>query len=106
MKRSATKRKIPFNITIEDAWRLFEEQNNKCAISGVPICFDDRSASLDRIDNKRGYEIGNLWWVHKDINIMKNVHGLDYFITMCEKVSDHQNRSQMRYNFVEALDWS
>ena len=29
------------------------------------------TASLDRIDSKKGYTIDNIQWVHKDVNKMK-----------------------------------
>ena len=31
----------------------------------------ERTASLDRIDSKLGYILGNIQWVHKQINEMK-----------------------------------
>lgn len=59
-----------FAITIEYAWKLFQEQNGLCALSGQEIGFhttprytkrgwrDSRwihTASLDRIDSTKGY---------------------------------------------------
>ena len=69
----AKKRKININITIKDAWNKFLEQNGKCALTGLQLWFpqhwgERRLASLDRIDNKRGYTIDNVQWVHCDIN--------------------------------------
>ena len=45
------------------------------------------TASLDRIDSSKGYVIGNVQWVHKDINIMKNKFDNQYFIDMCKKIA-------------------
>jgi hypothetical protein len=45
------------------------------------------TASLDRINNKLGYVKGNVHWVHKDINLMKQCFDLDHFVKMCELVS-------------------
>ena len=80
---------------------MFLKQNKKCALSNVELCFgtlaDVRNkgcrealASLDRIDSTKGYEIGNVQWIHKKLNIMKqNLSDLD-FIEWCKKVSDYQ----------------
>lgn len=92
IKSKAIKRNIEFSITIEYIWNLFEKQNRKCALSGLSITFGKRSkeygtASLDRIDNSKGYVEGNVWWVHKDINKMKNVHSVEYFIELCKLIS-------------------
>lgn len=88
---------IPFEITIDYAWNLFLKQNRKCALTGIEIFFVGRSktdsgkvrqtASLDRIDSKKGYQQGNVQWVHKDINNMKQEFDQKYFIEMCKKVA-------------------
>lgn len=77
IKQCAKKRKISFEITITEIWNLFIKQNQKCALTGLPLSFPtmdkrwDGNASLDRIDSSKGYVIGNIQWVHKDINFMK-----------------------------------
>lgn len=88
------RRKIDFKITIEYAWDLFKKQEAKCAISGVGINLNRSStskytgtASLDRIDSSIGYIEGNVQWVHKDINRMKNNYDQNYFIGMCKKIA-------------------
>jgi len=49
-------------------------------LSGIDLEFSktrkdtqNKSVSIDRIDNKKGYIIGNVQWIHKKINIMKNI---------------------------------
>jgi hypothetical protein len=79
-----------FSITIEYAWRLFIKQNRKCALTGLPLEFGiHRSASLDRIDNAKGYIPGNVQWVHKDVNRMKNVFSQGRFIQICQLVASN-----------------
>jgi len=46
-------------------------------------------ASLDRIDNSKGYHLNNVQWVHKDVNRMKWIFEQDYFIKLCNKVSEY-----------------
>ena len=86
-KKSATHRAIEITITPEYAWNLFVSQGEKCALSGLPLKMND-DASLDRIDSSIGYVEGNVQWVHKDINIMKNKFNQDYFIDICKKIAD------------------
>ena len=96
IKRTAqggtTKRKRickDFTITIEYLWELYLKQNRKCALTGVELYFNSRSGktdgniSLDRIDSLKGYIEGNVQWVHKDANIMKNKLPQDRFIYLC-----------------------
>ncbi len=45
------------------------------------------TASLDRIDSRGHYEVGNVQWIHKDLNIMKNSYDANYFIDMCKSVA-------------------
>jgi len=95
IKKSAEDRKFKFDITIEFAWKLYIEQYKKCALSGLPIKFsftrnkDDETASLDRINSSLGYVEGNVQWVHKHINMMKNVHSQEYFIELCKLISNN-----------------
>ena len=89
---------MAFTVTIEYLWALFLEQNRCCALSGLPLQFapttsdHDRhqgNASLDRIDNVKGYVPGNVQWVHKHLNYMKRTYDQAYFIEMCRPVSHH-----------------
>ncbi len=92
IKRGAAQRRFSFDLTIEDAWQLLVDQEFKCALSGAPIAFDKLvgrggSASLDRIDSKAGYVLGNVQWVHKDVNLMKNHFSQEKFIDTCKKIA-------------------
>lgn len=93
----AKDRNLDVKITIQDAWELFQEQKGLCALTGVPIHFaekfkDSKTASLDRIDSSKGYEKGNIQWVHKDINWFKNKWSQQEFIKMCQAVVDHSKK--------------
>lgn len=100
----AKKRNYEFNITIDYAWSLFLSQDKKCALSGLDINFEPncvhnknvdfrrkRTASLDRIDNSKGYVEGNVQWVHKDVNLMKNYFSEDYFIKICKLICNKKS---------------
>lgn len=100
--------KISFDITIEDVWNLFLRQEKRCALTGLPIDFSNNrtrsqkyngiscTASIDRIDSKKGYTKDNVQLVHKDVNMMKNQYSRDYFIDMCRAVINHHRDEQKR----------
>lgn len=92
LKRCAKKRKIDFNITIEEAWQIYIEQNKKCALTGKIIDFENCTASLDRIDSNKSYYKENCQWVHKDINFMKYTFSVNKFISLCEEVVEFNRR--------------
>lgn len=93
LKRNAQLRKIEFNITIDYLWELFLKQDRKCALSGRELNFGrvtkdkkTKTVSVDRIDSDRGYVFGNVQWIDKQINIMKNKMNEKYFISLCEEI--------------------
>lgn len=100
-------RGIEVSITKEEILNLLEKQKYKCALSGLHLTLSktfstDRSnrtyfttASLDRIDSSKGYIEGNVQWIHKDINIMKNKFPNDYFIDMCKKISKNNSKKKI-----------
>lgn len=92
IKYKAKQRNYEFSVTIEYLWELFEKQEARCALSGREIYFartnkSKRGASLDRIDNNKGYVEGNLQWVTPQINHMKNKYDQQEFISLCEDVA-------------------
>lgn len=86
IRNNASARKISFGLTIDEANKLF---TGKCALSGVTIQLG-KDASLDRINSKIGYEVGNVQWVHKTINLMKNQLDESVFIEWTRKVANHK----------------
>lgn len=93
IKLTAKKRGIKFDLDIEYAWSLFKKQNGKCKLSGIKLKFPRTSrtlgtASLDRIDSKKGYIRGNIQWVHKKINMMKYNLTNSEFKKLCKRVAN------------------
>jgi len=104
-KKGALRRGFKFDITIEYAWDLFLEQDRKCALSGQDIGFNIKTgslskygyqkntASLDRIDSKKGYVKGNVQWLHKDLNKLKSNLDEKEFIKLCTLVSNTNKKA-------------
>ena len=91
IKERADKKNFEFNLTLDYLMSIF---NGKCALSGLEIQFgkhwkmlSDQTASLDRIDNSKGYIIGNVQWVHKQVNFMKGTMEQKEFIKFCKLIS-------------------
>jgi hypothetical protein len=86
----AKRRGLEFSITIEYCWELYEKQQGKCALSGLPILFGKNStASLDRIDSSIGYTNNNVQWTHKNVNKMKGNFVLNNFIDLCSLIAEN-----------------
>ena len=94
--RNARIRNLNVKITPEFLYNLFIQQKGICALSGLPISIEKTNsrhqctASLDRIDSSKDYEEGNIQWVHKDINWIKQNFDQNYFIYLCQQVTQKQ----------------
>lgn len=90
IKQSALKRGLKLEITINQAWDLFEKQKRRCALSGLPLMMGlGLTASIDRIDNNTGYIYDNVQWVHKEINFMKGVLPQSRFLELCDRIANN-----------------
>jgi hypothetical protein len=99
---SAKKRNIELDIKIEDLWNLFLKQNKKCVLSNVDLILDvfyrkkrynlkdnEYFASLDRINNKLGYNINNIRFVAREINLMKWKFTEEKFLFLIKQISNN-----------------
>lgn len=95
IERNGKVRSLEFTITKEEAYELYLEQGGKCKYTNIPLLFpssttkSDGTASLDRIDNTKGYIKGNLQWVHKKVNQIKMDLEEKDFIFICHLVSEN-----------------
>ena len=112
IKNKAVKRNLDWDenyMTTENLWKLMINQNHKCKLSGlniwlskgknIPMQTNQRNldysgwnASLDRIDSSKGYVQGNVQWVHRNVNIMKNSYTEDYFLYLCKEIIKNANQ--------------
>lgn len=116
LRKQAKNSKKEFNLTKEYLWDLFLKQESKCIFSGFPIIlakrlkertkyidFSKMTASLDRIDSSKGYIPGNVQWVHKVVNIMKNTLSNNDFIFICKKISENNDNLEPSITNMENL---
>lgn len=101
MLTQAKRRKIDVEVTKDEVCQILIHQDFKCALSGIPIHIATnpleyrqlkQTASLDRIDSSKGYIKNNLQWVHKTINLMKNIIGNADFIELCSKITHYNGK--------------
>jgi hypothetical protein len=94
----AKRRNISFNITPKDVYEQFLKQDKKCSLTGQELYFGrcrwttETNASLDRIDSLKGYEVGNIQLVTKNINLMKGSVTQEEFINNCKLVSEWKSK--------------
>jgi hypothetical protein len=92
LRRTKYRNKIN-NLDIEYIKELWEMQNGNCAILGHPLILPSNTitnhnylASIDRIDNSKGYTKDNIRIVSASINYVRNKFSDDHlfeFIKMC-----------------------
>lgn len=102
MRAAAERRGISFTVSITRLWELFVEQDKKCAFTGLLLNFgkgkmgSNRTASLDRIDSSQDYTDGNVHWVHRRINVMKQDMTIEQFVFLCNLVSNKFKGMEMK----------
>jgi hypothetical protein len=86
------------NLTGEDIWRILEGQNFRCALSGIPLTTSVEkrgpanpfAASIDRLDNTKGYTTENVRIVCVIANMARNVFSDEDFYKMCDSAAKWQ----------------
>lgn len=70
-----------YNVSIDDLRKQWAIQHGKCVYTNIPLILATHTeynhpkfmqASIDRIDSKKGYEVGNIQFVSAACNFAKN----------------------------------
>lgn len=108
IRESAKSRGHEFDLNMEHLWHSWDLQGRKCAYTARSLP-DINKASLDRIDSSKGYTLGNVEWVHKDVNLAKQRLDRVEFVKMCMQVAfwaqdrvEHLDKNSV---LREGLDW-
>lgn len=99
IKNGALNRQICFDVTAKFLYELWIQQDCCCALTGIPIYLTNKiknnnpdwtaiTASVDRIDSNLGYTKDNVWWVHKNVNRLKNNYSLNELLFWCKLIVD------------------
>lgn len=89
-KKSAESRGKEFTITPEYALEVLRSQNYKCYYTDISLNVrrsKQGNASIDRIDSSKGYIPGNIQWVDKRVNFMKQSYSHEVFVELCSKTA-------------------
>lgn len=94
-QNSRRKFKAP-NLSADVLLRMLKQQKGRCALSGIQLtCLmqvgvvTDTNASVDRIDCKGQYTLGNVQLVAQSLNHFKYRTSMARFIWWCKKVADY-----------------
>ena len=86
-----------FTLTIKDILELKKTQNNLCVLSGKELIWERKSgfnqASVDRIDNNKGYIKDNIQLVCFKINRSRSDLEIDEFIELCRSVVNYADNN-------------
>lgn len=89
---------IGADLTLEYVEDILNNQKGRCAYTGLLIGLPNSSkdlacgsytASIDRIDSSKGYIRGNIQWVHKDVNRMKQQFSHEVFVNYCKLIANN-----------------
>lgn len=90
------KRTHAWDLTAEELIELWDEQKGKCAVSGVALTHHldgsgtkEFNASIDRLNNDKGYSRDNVRLVAYRINIMRHTLSTDMFWWWVKTVHDY-----------------
>jgi hypothetical protein len=88
-----------WNLTTEEAERLFQSRCHYCGISPSQVCTSSKLNGsytyngIDRVDSSKGYEISNVVPCCRQCNWAKNDTPYDEFLDWVERVSRNQRLS-------------
>ena len=99
LKNSASKRNIPFNLTVTELMNLSYPLT--CPILGIPLYYnrgtaEDNSYSIDRIDSTKGYTIENVVVISNRANKLKN----NATIQEIQLLAEYYSTKQLENNFI------
>lgn len=106
-KQGAKKRKIEFDLSVDDVTALLKRSGGYCQVTGAPLNLrynkSERrpwASSVDRIESKYGYRLNNCRIVCVVANIAMNVWGDSVLINMLRHMQNRHKRSLNDHNDI------
>lgn len=102
LARARYRKKLSQNLTLEYLKTLWENQKGICPFTGWELILprtttgfeagtNIKNASLDRIDNNKGYEAGNVRFISLIANYARNSFCDDDLINFCKATAVNKN---------------
>ena len=94
--KSKSYRGITLEIDYKFLYELYQRQEGKCAISGLPMTYNvgagrnHYNISIDRIDSTKGYTKDNVQLVCAQVNMMKAEMTMEELYIFCENIVDNK----------------
>lgn len=94
------KHKYPVTITVPELFEQLKVQDYKDYYTGCELSLDYVNEPLvtptmDRLDNTKGYEKGNVVITIWAANTAKSALSYDEFIKLCQKIVEHHNTKEL-----------
>lgn len=102
-KQRAAKTNRPFDLTLKDVLRLYDQQNGRCAISARRFSAENAKhgrsnpfrPSIDRKDNSGGYTLDNIQIVLAGVNTGRSDFSDFEYIQICRAVARNNTRPKV-----------
>jgi len=90
-RKNSSKRGVTVEIDENYLISIFDAQNERCAVTGLPMTFDESeyAISIDRLDNSKGYVEGNVRLICRQVNLMRNTLTPERFQWWCKVISNN-----------------
>lgn len=98
-KNRSKDKSLPFNLTLDHIMLLWMDNQGSCAITKTPFDLSSygdfgqvnpRAPSIDRVNPKNGYTIGNVRLVTYHINVALSEFGLDALLQLAKDLINVQ----------------
>lgn len=103
-RERAQRYNIPFNITKQYLKELWDKQEGLCAISAIPMTYIHgkgrtiTNVSIDQINPKEGYTIGNIQLVCMAVNQMKSDLSMKELHMFCKAILENKDQNAKKWN--------
>ena len=103
MERSS-KQNLNFNLTLDYLLSLWDKQDGKCALSGIPMTYKryngriPTNISIDKINADLGYVEGNVQLVCMACNQIKSDWSEETMYNFCKKIVEQYENKNKKYS--------